>query len=629
VHTRIRFDGRSADGIARFRSFVERAAALVSSHGGSLSGEHGDGQSRAELLPQMFAPELLRAFEEFKGIWDPDHRMNPGKIVHAYRLDENLRLGADYQRRTVQTHFRFPDDKGDFAYAAERCVGVGECRRLDGGTMCPSFMVLREEEHSTRGRAHLLFEMMRGSELHGWRDDKVRESLDLCLACKGCKGDCPVNVDMATYKAEFLSHYYHGRWRPRAAYAMGLIYWWARAASLAPALVNTITQSPLLSRLAKGAAGIAPERTIPRFAARTFKQQFFARGTARRPGPRVILWPDTFNNHFFPSTAMAAVEVLEAAGYEVSVPRVSLCCGRPLYDFGMLDTAKALLRRVLRELRTEIRAGVPVVGLEPSCVSVFRDEMPSLLPDDADANRLRRQVFTFAEFVARDPDRLRLPPLGGRATVQGHCHAKSLWGMDAEARALEHAGVEARILESGCCGMAGSFGFEAGEKYAVSVAVGERKLIPAIRDTPPDTLVVADGFSCREQIRQMTNRRPLHVAEVLKLALARPSPRAPLEPSPVDGEGAPRLAAWKPAAVALVSAAAAIRSVVRRRHARGHERGGTTVLAVLAATATAGAILAWAARTVDARERERLAGGAHLGRHREALSPRPWIGSCS
>jgi FAD/FMN-containing dehydrogenase/Fe-S oxidoreductase len=602
VHTRIPFDLRSADGIARFRSFVERAAALVSSHGGSLSGEHGDGQSRAELLPKMFAPELVRAFEEFKAVWDPDHLMNPGKVVHPYRLDENLRLGADYQPRKVQTHFRFPDDKGDFAYAAERCVGVGECRRLDGGTMCPSFMVLREEEHSTRGRAHLLFEMMRGSELHAWRDDKVRESLDLCLACKGCKGDCPVNVDMATYKAEFLSHYYDGRWRPRAAYAMGLIYWWARAASLAPALVNTVTQSPLLSRLAKRAGGIAPERSIPRFAARTFKQQFFARGRARRSGPRVILWPDTFNNHFFPHTALAAVEVLEGAGYDVSVPRESLCCGRPLYDFGMLDTAKALLQQVLRRLRREIREGVPVVGLEPSCVSVFRDEMHALLPDDADANRLRSQVFTFAEFVARDPGRLRLPPLGARATVHGHCHAKSLWGMAADARALERAGVEARILDSGCCGMAGSFGFEAGEKYAVSVAVGERKLIPAIRDTPPDALVVADGFSCREQIRQLTDRRPLHVAEVLKLALSHSSPRSWPAASTLEGEVPARLPAWKPAAFALASAAAAAAGwTTRRRHRARNGLGSTPVIAALAASAATSALLAWAARGLSKR----------------------------
>jgi Fe-S oxidoreductase len=335
---------------------MDDASSLVVSYGGSLSGEHGDGQSRAEFLPKMFGPELVKAFREFKRIWDPDGLMNPGKIVDPYRIDQNLRLGADYHPPQPVTRFSFPRDHRSFAFTTIRCVGVGECRRHEGGTMCPSYRATREEAHSTRGRARLLFEMLRGEPLDGgWKDAHVKDALDLCLACKGCKSECPVNVDMATYKAEFLSHYYEGRLRPRSAYTMGFIHRWARLASHVPRFVNLVAQTPGLSTFVRAVAGISPRRRLQRFADRTFVDWFRSRGRApsKARGRRVLLWPDTFNNHFHPDTAIAATEVLEAAGCDVTIPAGTLCCGRPLYDYGFLAEAKRLLRNVIDALRYE------------------------------------------------------------------------------------------------------------------------------------------------------------------------------------------------------------------------------------------------------------------------------------
>jgi FAD/FMN-containing dehydrogenase/Fe-S oxidoreductase len=520
LHTRINFDLETAAGIHKFDAFLEDAADLVIGYGGSLSGEHGDGQARASLLPKMFGPELMEAFREFKAIWDPDGKMNPGKLIDAYQPDENLRLGTDYRPAEPRTHFQFPGDHGNISHAALRCVGVGKCRRLDGGTMCPSFMVTREEMHSTRGRARLLFEMLQGDVLRdGWRDKHVKEALDLCLACKGCKGDCPVKVDMATYKAEFLSHYYSGRMRPMSAFTMGLIYWWARLASLAPGLANALLGVPVLSGVAKAAVGIAPERRMPAFAPQTFKQWFRERKPVNIGSAQILLWADTFNNHFHPQTAIAAVEVLEAAGYQVLVPKRSLCCGRPPYDFGMLDTAQRLLRQVLDTLRPQIAAGIPVVGLEPSCVAVFRDELINLFPNDEDAQRLSRQAFLLSEFLERHAEGYEPPKLKRKALVHGHCHHKAVMGMGAEETLLKRIGLEYAVPDSGCCGMAGSFGFERNH-YDVSIKVGQRALLPAVRAADKDTLIVADGFSCREQIAQTTNRHALHVAEVLQMAMS-------------------------------------------------------------------------------------------------------------
>ncbi len=531
LHTRLDFGLRNAAGIDQFRRFLDEASDLVLRYGGSFSGEHGDGQARAELLPKMFGEELVQAFREFKAIWDPENRMNPGKVVEPYRIVENLRLGVTYDPPPVTTRFKFPSDDHSFSQASLRCVGVGKCRRTEGGTMCPSYMVTLEEEHSTRGRARLLFEMLQGDPLAaGWRDQHVREALDLCLACKGCKGECPVNVDMATYKAEFLSHYYAGRLRPVAAYSMGLIYWWARLARHAPRLVNTLLRAPFLGGAFRRLGGLAPERQVPAFASQTFKEWFQRRGERNAGRPPVILWPDTFNNHFHPHTAQAAVEVLESAGFQVLVPKPSLCCGRPLYDWGMLDLAERLLRQTLEELGPQIRAGVPLVGLEPSCMAVFRDELVNLLPDDENARRLSGQSYLLSEFLARKAGDYRLPELvrpsgregaadHPRALVHAHCHHQAIFGLEDEKAVLDALGLDFRVLDSGCCGMAGSFGFERGERYEVSIKAGERVLLPAVRSAAADTLIISDGFSCREQIAQGTDRRALHLAEVLQMAL--------------------------------------------------------------------------------------------------------------
>ena len=529
VHCRVTFDLVSAAGIKKWRSFMDEATDLCVKHGGSLSGEHGDGQARAEFLHKMFGDELIEAFREFKSIWDPDWKMNPGKIVDPYRIDENLRLGADYKPWEPKTHFKYPDDKGSFARAALRCVGVGKCRRKDAqkpddDTMCPSFMVTHEERHTTRGRAHHLWEMLHGDVItEGWRDENVKESLELCLSCKGCKGDCPVNVDMATYKAEFLSHYWEGRMRPRHAYAFGLIDQWSRVASVWPGLVNLITQTPGLSHLAKLAAGMPLQRRIPEFAPQTFRNWFKKRMLSdehpRFSGAhtKVILWPDTFNNYFFPETAQAATEVLEQAGFAVEVPQQHLCCGRPLYDYGMLDLAKVYLQRVMQAIRPQLLAEVPIVVLEPSCASVFRDELSNLFPDDPLARKLKEQTLLLSEFLEQKGGNHRLPQLAHKALVQGHCHHKSVLRFEAEHSVLKKLGLNAQVLNSGCCGMAGSFGFES-DKYDVSLAIGERRLLPTVREAEDSTIIIADGFSCREQISQQTEREALHLAEVIHLA---------------------------------------------------------------------------------------------------------------
>jgi FAD/FMN-containing dehydrogenase/Fe-S oxidoreductase len=541
VHTRIDFDLLTAAGIRKFRAFLDDAADLVLSLGGSLSGEHGDGQSRAELLPKMYGPELVQAFAEFKAIWDPDSRMNPGKIVRPYRITENLRLGTRYAPTPVETHFKFPEDDGRFARAALRCVGVGECRRMEGGTMCPSYMVTREEQHSTRGRARLLFEMLQAQTIRGrWRDRHVREALDLCLACKGCKSDCPMNVDMATYKAEFLSHYYEGRLRPRAAYALGLVRWWARAASVAPSLANFLGRTEPFAGVLKRLAGIAPARQVPAFAPQTFRRWFGRRQGRHADGEPVILWTDTFTDHFLPDTARHAVQALEAAGYRVDIPARSLCCGRPLYDYGMLDLAKSLLRTVVDSLRPAIRAGTPVIVLEPSCAAVFRDEMLGLLGDDLDARRLAGQTKLLSELLTAHGGFVP-PRVAGKALLHGHCHQKAVMGMGAEEALLQSMGLEVELLDAGCCGMAGSFGFEAAH-YDISLAVGERALLPAVRAAAADTLIVADGFSCREQIRQTTGRAALHVADVLALGLARGTQEHEPAPSPATTDRPARAA---------------------------------------------------------------------------------------
>ena len=507
VHCRVDFDPTSAQGITKWRSFMEEATDLVAKYGGSLSGEHGDGQARAEFLDKMFGPELIQAFREFKSIWDPDWKMNPGKVVEPHRMDENLRLGANYKPWEPETHFKYPEDHGSFAHAALRCVGIGKCRRKDGAkpeddVMCPSFMVTHEERHTTRGRAHHLWEMLHGDVItNGWRDENVKESLDLCLSCKGCKGDCPVNVDMATYKAEFLSHYWESRLRPRYAYAFGWIDKWARAASIAPGFANLFTQIPGLSAVAKLAAGMPQQRSIPAFAPYTFKSWFESRTPRNNARPKVILWADTFNNYFKPETAQAAVEVLENAGFQVAVPRPHLCCGRPLYDYGFLNMAKSYLSRILQTLAPAIDSGTPMVVLEPSCCSVFRDELNGLFPDSQRAHRLMEQTFTLSEFLSKHANGYQPPKLKREAIVQGHCHHKAIMRLDEEENLMRNMELDYKVMKSGCCGMAGSFGYEK-EKYEVSIKAGERALLPEVRKTGLSTFIVADGLVAKSRLNR-------------------------------------------------------------------------------------------------------------------------------
>src|SRR5918912_446527 len=519
IHCRISFDLKTAEGLANWRSFMEEAADLLVSYRGALSGEHGDGQQRAEFLPKMYGEELMQAFREFKEIWDPEWKMNPGKVIDANRMTDDLRLGTGYNPREPETFFSYPEDHGSFAHATLRCVGAGKCRDIESGTMCPSYMVTLEEKHTTRGRARILHEMLRGKVIKdGFKSQEVFDDLDLCLSCKGCKGDCPVDVDMATYKAEFLSKYYKKRLRPAYAYALGLIHRWARMAERAPRLANLVTHTPVIKDLIKGAGGLTTEREMPPFAHRTFKAWFKERGPKNLSSPPVVLFPDTFNNYFHPETAKATVEVLEDAGYRVVVPQQHLCCGRPLFDYGMLDTAKAFFNHLVDGLRPYAREGICLVGIEPSCVAAFRDELPNMLPHDEDAKRLSQNTLTLGEFLTQEAQHYEPPKLERKAIVHGHCHHKSIMGMDAEEKLLEELGLDFEVLDSGCCGLAGSWGFEK-EHYDLSMQIGERRLLPAARNAERDTLIISDGFSCKTQIEHATDRRALHIAQVIKMAM--------------------------------------------------------------------------------------------------------------
>ncbi len=561
VHVRIPFRLDTAHGVATFRRFLRRATDLVVSYGGSLSGEHGDGQARGAMLVRMFGPEVTRAFGELKELFDPADRMNPGKVVAPRAPDEDLRLGPTWRPMTTGTYFGYPEDDHSFTRAALRCVGVGQCRRptTEGGVMCPSYQVTREEEHSTRGRARLLFEMLAGHDgpvRDGWRSTAVRDALDLCLACKGCKSDCPVGVDMATYKAEFLAHHYAGRLRPMAHYALGWLPLLARAAARVPRLVNALLAAPGIAGVGKRLAGVAAERDAPPFATETF-QHWWHRTRPEQPAPGdpgvVVLWPDTFTNYFQPHIGRAAVEVLESAGFRVAVPAEPVCCGLTWISTGQLDTAKRTLRRTAAALRPWLDAGTLVVGLEPSCTAVFRSDAGELLPEDIDLRRLRDRYVTLAEaLLHHTPEPWRPRRLDRRAIVQKHCHHHAIMGFQTDVQTMSRAGVEATVLDAGCCGLAGNFGFERGH-YEVSMACAEQALLPAVREAAPDTLVVADGFSCRTQIEQAgTGRRALHLAELLTLDESREETAAAPRPAPARRAG--RLVSATAAASLLATA---------------------------------------------------------------------------
>lgn len=520
IHCRITFDLVTASGVRKWLRFLDRASDLVIKHHGSISGEHGDGQARAALLVKMYGEELVDAMRRFKQIWDPQAKMNPGKVIDPYMPDQNLRLGPRHHRPQQETtEFAYPSDQGSFINATTRCVGVGKCRKTETGTMCPSYMVTKDEKHSTRGRARILFEMLQGDVLpERWHSKHVHESLDLCLACKGCKSECPVDVDIATYKAEFLSRYFRRHLRPITAYTLGWIYWWSRLAAKMPRVVNFFSQSPYLSAIVKRLGGIAPQRTIPPFANPTFIQWFRQRRHGHSPlgDRRVMLFPDTFTNYLTTGPAKAAVKILERMGYEVIVPDRPLCCGRPLYDFGMLSTAKKLWRQILNELQPLLKEGIAVVALEPSCVAAFRDELVNFFPEEPDVRRLSSQTFMLSEFL--EQQNYMPPPLRRRALVHGHCHHKAIMQMDAEVAIMNKMELDYEMVDAGCCGMAGSFGFEK-EKYDLSVQVGERVLLPQVRQADEETLIITNGFSCKQQIEQLTGRKSLHLAEVLWMAI--------------------------------------------------------------------------------------------------------------
>ena len=523
VHARINFDLGSHQGVTVFRRAMVEIGALVAEFGGSLSGEHGDGIARSELLPAMYPHELIDAFREFKHAFDPDFRMNPGVIVDPHPMDSHLKLDGNYSPRNISTHFDFSTE-GGLAGAALKCVGLGKCRKTDVGTMCPSYMATRDEKHSTRGRARLIFEALTGDLLTGgFTDPAVKEALDLCLSCKGCLSECPASVDMAAYRAEFFSHYYENASRPPKSHFFGRLHEVARLASIAPGVVNALARAPIVGPLAKKLLGVHRERALPRFANQTFRSWFNARKPANAV-KEVVLFPDTFSNFFEPEVAIAAVKVLESAGFRVTIPGRDLCCGRPLYDQGMLDRARGLLETTMRVLAPAAERGAAIVGLEPSCILTFRDELLKFFPNDARANALAGRAMMLDEFLTREAPEFTPGSLPGRFVLHGHCHQKAIAGIDAEAKLLARMdGAQVEVLDAGCCGMAGAFGYDR-EHYDVSGAIAERALLPKLRETSSQTLIVSDGFSCRSQIRHFCpDRKPMHLAQVLAMALeARP-----------------------------------------------------------------------------------------------------------
>jgi len=531
VHLRINFDFKTVEGIRKFREFLDRAGDLVVSLGGSLSGEHGDGQARAILLPKMFGPELMKAFQEFKAIWDPTNRMNPGKLVDAVRVYdpvENLRQQpardeVGHVHLKPETHFVFAKDAGSMENAAARCVGVGACLNKNGGVMCPSYRATGQEQHSTRGRARLLWEMLAGAlTKEGFQSEAVHEALDLCLSCKACKTECPVQVDMAQYKSEFLAQKYKGKLHPLHHYVFGFADKMARLGSLTPAITNFMTSSGLTSPLIKHIVGVAKERTMPQLAAKSWKAGRSGDDTSNVPRAQkdqkqtVVLWADTWNNYYHPQTLAAAERVLMQAGFRVQTTKGHICCGRALYDFGLLDTAKSYMATVLDRIAPQIEAGLPFIFLEPSCASIFKDEALELFPNDVRARKMSKQIWLLADWLAAEaPEWVSGRLAGAQVLLHGHCHHKAVFGGPKnEIALLRKAGAQVEMIDTTCCGMAGPFGFEA-DKIEVSKAIANLGLLPAVNAAGPMTVIVADGFSCREQIAQLSNREGMHFAEIL------------------------------------------------------------------------------------------------------------------
>jgi len=524
IHARITFDTRSTAGVAHFRQFSEELAQTVVRYGGSLSGEHGDGQAKAEFLPLMFGDEMMRAFERFKRAWDPDNRMNPGKLVNPYRMDENLRFGPEYTTPAVTTTLQFVEDPGGFGRTSERCIGMGKCR-AHSGAMCPSYQVTREERYSTRGRAHLLHELLRGEILHkGWQDESVLDSLEHCLSCKACKNECPTKVDIAMYKSEFMSRHYAHKRRPLSHHLFGKLGRWLPLLSRAAVVVNPLLASKL-GKLAAGQLGLAPDKAMPVLARKAFLSMvasscddsdahFYWLGD--RNYPPVILWPDSFNNYYRPHILECATRVLRKLGFRVGVARQHFCCGRPLYEHGFLHEARQQLQSILRQFYPFLPEQSSVIVLEPSCLSVFHDELQRLLPEDPRAALLQQRVKTLADFLlaADATPRQRL----GQGILHLHCHHKSLAYSAAEKSWLTGCFEQLSEPEEGCCGMAGTFGMKQ-KTRSIGLALFARKLEPALAAAREETLVVADGFSCAEQISAESGRSVLHPVEVIERCL--------------------------------------------------------------------------------------------------------------
>ena len=512
VHIRLDFDFTAPQ---RFRDFLTDAADLVARHGGSMSGEHGDGRARSELLSRMYSAEALAAFGEVKAIFDPHGILNPGVITSPRRLDADLRPA---RRHTYHAGlgFRYEHDNGDFGAAVSRCTGVGKCRAdltPGGGVMCPSYQATRDEKDSTRARARVLQELVSGAVPRRWRSAELAESLDLCLSCRACSADCPTGTDMATYKAEALYQRYRGRLRPPAHYALGWLPRWARAASRTPRLVNALMSAPPLAAAGARLAGVDPRRRLPRFAGQTFRD-WFARHQGPPAGAPVVLWADTFTSYFRPQAGIAAVAVLEAAGYRVTLSREGDCCGLTWVSTGQLPTARAVLSRALGGLVSGLAEGTPIVGLEPSCVAAFRGDASGLA--DASVAAAGARVLTLAELLAATPGWQPPAHLAGLAVLaQPHCHHHAVMGWNADATLLADAGATVTRV-GGCCGLAGNFGMEKGH-YDLSLAVARTALVPALEAhfTSGNEVVLADGFSCLTQLGELTDKPVWHLAELL------------------------------------------------------------------------------------------------------------------
>lgn len=518
VHARIDFGLDRPGGREQYRAFVEEAARLVAGHGGTLSGEHGDGRARSELLPAMYSAEAIALFAEVKDAFDPHGVLNPGVLVDPAPFDADLRIAPS--RRRLDLAFAYADDGGDFSRAVHRCVGVGRCRADEaaaGSVMCPSYIATREEKDSTRGRARVLQDLASGRLDGGWRSDALADVLDLCLACKACSSDCPTGVDVATYKAEALHHRHRRRLRPRVHYSLGWLPRWARWASRSPRLANALLASPLAG-VAKSAAGVDPRRSVPPFARQTLRQWWSSAPPGPSQGAPVVVFADTFTNHFRPGAGRAVIDVLRSAGYAPTLASPGLCCGLTWISTGQLTAARRILRRTTDALGATAAAGVPIVGVEPSCTAVLRRDAPELLRSDS-ADAVAGSVRTLAELLAETD--WTPPDLSDVEVVaQPHCHHHAVLGWEADARLLDQAGATVRRV-GGCCGLAGDFGMPP-EHFDVSASIAAAQLLPALAAAPRAT-VLADGFSCQTQISQFAARPSVHLAELLARAGARPS----------------------------------------------------------------------------------------------------------